>query len=155
MATKTRKDRKRPRTKPTSRNVSKRVLGMWKHRHPTASVWGKNKPLEKFWRELAFGECVVVVYRNGKHKRVALPKPTTEKSTTVFNEFDSNSDIIAVLSSNSSQDAYERYLYPKAKDKSVEYVINNYKKFFHSMGAPSKGRLVEGTPLMKKVMVPS
>ena len=43
-------------------------------------------------------------------------------------------DIVAVLSAPLSQDAYEVYLYPKAKDKSVEYVIKNYKKYFKSGG---------------------
>jgi hypothetical protein len=97
---------------------------------------------------------VVVIYKNGKHKYVNLPKPNTEKSVSLFNEFDADHDIVAVLSSNLSQDAYEVYLYPKAKDNSVEYVIKNYKKFFKSMGAPSKDR-IEGTPLLKKVKVPN
>ena len=158
MAAKTRKNKKeynktssKKVSKKVSRKVSKRVLEMWKD--PT-TVWGKNKPLEKFWQGLASGEYVVVVYKNGKHKYVNLPNPHTEKSTTLFNEFDSNNEIIAVLSSNSSQDAYEIYLYTKVKYNSVEYVIKNYKKFFKSMGSPSKDR-IEGTPLMKKVVVPN
>jgi hypothetical protein len=43
-------------------------------------------------------------------------------------------NIIAVLSSNMSQDSYELFLYPKAKGKSVEYVIKNYKKIFKPIG---------------------
>jgi len=117
------------------------------------SVWGKNKPLETFWRGLASSKYIVVVYKTGKHKYVKLPTPNTEKSTNLFNEFDADPNIVAVLSSNLSQDAYEVYLYPKAKDQSVEYVIKNYKKFFKSMGPLGKDRL-EGTPLMKKVRVP-
>jgi len=117
------------------------------------SVWGKNVPLENFWRGLAGSKYVVVIHKNGKHEYITLPNSNTEKSTKLFNEFDANKDIIAVLSSNSSQDAYEVYLYPKAKDNSVEYVIKNYKKFFKSMGPPSKDRM-EGSPLMKKVRVP-
>jgi hypothetical protein len=54
-----------------------------------------------------------------------------------------------------SQDAYEVYLYPKAKDKSVEYVIQNYKKFFKSSG-PMPADLVEkGVPAQKKVLYPA
>lgn len=142
MTSKTKKNKK------IRNKTSKRVLEMQKD---PLSVWGKNKPLEKFWQGLADGKYVVVIYKNGKNKYVNLPNPNTEKSTTLFNDFDSNSDVAAVLSSNLSQDAYEVYLYPKAKDNSVEYVIKNYKKFFKSMGSPS----IEGTPLMKKVVVPN
>jgi len=113
------------------------------------SVWGKNQPLETFWRKLANGTQVVIIYKNGTHKYVRLPK----NSDRAFNDFDTDPSVVAVLSSNSSQDAYEVYLYPKAKDQSVEYVIQHYKKFFKSMGPPSKDR-PEGTPLMKKVLVP-
>jgi hypothetical protein len=139
MAASTRKNKK-------GRNkTSKKTASMIE----PVSIWGKNKPLEKFWRGLAGSKYVVVIYKNGKHKYVNLPK----NPTILFNEFDANSDVAAVLSSNPSQDAYEVYLYPKAKDSSVDYVIKHYKKFFKSMGAPAKDR-GEGTPLMKKVLVP-
>ena len=131
--------------------VSKRVLTMWKD--PT-SVWGKNKPLEKFWQGLASGKYVVVIYKNGKNKYVKPPSSLTQKSTDFYNELDNNKEIEAVLSSNLSQDAYEVYLYPKAKDSSVEYVIKNYKKYFKSMNAP-KDLIENGSPLMKKVKVPN
>ena len=52
--------------------------------------------------------------------------------------FNDDENIIAILSSNMSQDAYEVYLYPKAKDKSVEYVIKNYKKYFKSFDESQK-----------------
>ena len=45
MISKTKKNKK-TRNK-TSKKISKRVLEMYKD--PT-SVWGKNKPLEKFWK---------------------------------------------------------------------------------------------------------
>jgi len=140
-----------PKTKKNRKIHNKTAKKHWKE---PISVWGINKPLETFWRGLASSKYVVVIYKNGKHKYVDLPKPHTEKSVSLFNEFDANHDIVAVLSSNLSQDAYEVYLYPKAKDNSVEYVIKNYKKFFKSMGTPSKDR-IEGTPLMKKVRVPN
>jgi hypothetical protein len=149
MPVKTKRN-KTKKNKTKKNKPSKRILEMWKD--PT-SVWGKNIPLEKFWRSLASGKYVVVIYKNGNHKYIDLPNPNTEKSTTLFNEFDANPDITAVLSSNLSQDSYEIYLYPKARDHSVEYVIKNYKKFFKSMGSPSKDRM-ERTPLMKKVRVP-
>ena len=115
------------------------------------SVWGKNKPLEQFWQGLASGKYVVVIYKNGKNKRVNLPNPRTKKSKEIFNNFDADNEVVSVLSSSMSQDDYEMYLYPKAKDKSVDYVIKNYKKFFKSMGVLYK----DGLLIMKKVMVPS
>jgi hypothetical protein len=140
-------------TRKNKQRHNKTLKQIW-YDDPNTTVWGKNKPLEKFWRGLASGTFVVAIFKNGKHKYVKLPNPNTKKSTTLFNEFDANTDIVAVLSSNLSQDAYEIHLYPKAKDHSVGHVIKNYKKYFQSMGAPSKYRL-EGTPLMEKVMVPS
>jgi hypothetical protein len=134
----------------TYKRVSKRVLEMQKD--PT-TVWGKNKPLETFWRGLASSKYVVVVYKNGTYKYIKLPNPHTQKSTKLYNEFDENAEIDAVLSSNLSQDAYEIYLYPKAKDHSVEYVIKNYKKYFKNM-EPNKNDM-EGYPLMKKVVFPN
>ena len=131
----------------TVKKVSKRVLKMWED--PT-SVWGKNKPLEKFWKGLASGKNVVVIYKNGKNKIVNQPRKITE-SNKFYNELDDNKEIEAVLTSSLSQDAYERYLYPKAKDNSVEYVIKNYKKYFKYMGTPPKDLLEKGAPLMKKV----
>jgi hypothetical protein len=120
---------------------------MWKD--PT-SVWGKNKPLEKFWQSLASGKCVIVIYKNGTHKHV-----TPTKSANFYNNLDDDKEVEAVLSSNLSQDAYEMYLYPKAKHCSVEYVIKHYKKYFKSMGPPPKDLIQKGRPLMKKVRVPS
>lgn len=150
MTSKTRKNKKTHNK--TSKKVSKRVLEMWKD--PT-TVWGKNKPLEKFWQGLASEKYVVVIYKNGKHKYVKPPNLLTQKSTNFYNKLDDDKEIDAVLSSNLSQDAYEIHLYPKAKNNSVEYVIKNYKKYFKSMGAPSKELVESGRPLMKKVRVPS
>jgi len=131
MPPKTKKNKKK------HNKTSKRVLAMWKDPN---SVWGKNKPLETFWRDLASGNYVVIIYKNGKHQHIQLPNSNT-KIISIYNEFDANPDIEAVLSSNSSQDAYELILYPKAKDKTVDYVIKNYKKFFKSLNPPSKVRL--------------
>jgi len=148
MISKTRKHR-RIHNK-TSKRISKRVLEMRKD--PT-TVWGKNKPLEKFWQGLANGKYVVVIYTNGKHKYVKLPNPHTQKSKKLYNDFDDNEEIESILSSNLSQDSYEVYLYPNAKDKTVEHVIKNYKEYFKPM-APIKN-VSDGTPLMKKVVMPN
>jgi len=149
MPSKTGKN-KRVRNK-TAKKASKRVLAMWKD---PETVWGKNKPLEKFWRGLASGKYVVVIYKNGKHNYVKLPTPHTQKSRVMYNGFDENPEIEAVLSSNLSQDAYELYLYPKAKDSTVDHVIRNYTNYFKPM-APIENGPEGASPLMKKVVVPS
>jgi hypothetical protein len=132
----------------TTAKKSKRVMEM--ESDPT-TVWGKNKPLEKFWQELASGKKVVLITKkDGSHsgsrsRIVTMPtSPAADKKQYI--EFDEDPNIIAILSSNLSQDAYEVYLYPKAKDKSVEYVIKNYKKFFKPMGVITN---------MNKVFVPA
>ena len=129
----------------TTAKKSKRVLEM--EADPT-TVWGKNKPLEKLWEELASGKKVVLITKKGAsstHKIFTMPtSPAANKKQYI--EFDEDPNIIAVLSSNLSQDAYEVHLYPKAKDNTVEYVIKNYKKFFKPLGV---------IPNMNKVLVPA
>jgi hypothetical protein len=128
------------------KHKSARVLAM---EADPDSVWGKNKPLERFWQDLASGRKVVVIYAkpSSSHKIVTMPtSPAANKKQYI--EFDDDPNIVAVLSSNMSQDAYEIHLYPKAKVKSVDYVIQNYKKFF-------KGWDLDTIPYMKKVVVPA
>ena len=110
-------------------SLSKRVISMKKDPN---SVWGKNKPLEKFWKELASGKKVVLIEKD-KHKMHNMPTSNTAMKKE-YDSFNEDPNIIAVLSSNMSQDSYELFLYPKAKGKSVEYVIKNYKKFFKPIG---------------------
>ena len=123
------------------------------------TVWGKNKPLEHFWQKLASGRNVVVIYAkpgvdDDAHKIIDIPKGKVAMRT-MYDSFDADPNIVAVLSSNMSQDAYEVYLYPKAKDREVEYVIQNYKKFFKSSG-PMPADLVEkGIPAQRKVFYPA
>ena len=105
------------------------------------TVWGKNPELEKFWSNLASEKCVVVIYKDKTHKYVNLPKRGTKKHQTIYTEFNEDTNILAVLSSNMSQDAYEQYLYPKAKDKSVEYVIKNYTRYFKPIVSGDKLRI--------------
>jgi hypothetical protein len=140
--------KKKPTTMKQRRHKSARLLAM---EADPDSVWGKNKPLEKFWHDLASGRKVVVIYAkpSSSHKIVTMPT-SPAANTKQYIEFDDDPNIIAVLSSNQSQDAYEVYLYPKAKEKSVEYVIKNYKKFFKRMSC-----VEDELEYMKKVMVPS
>jgi hypothetical protein len=145
----TRKNSAKPKEK--ARPKSKRVLEM--EADPN-TVWGKNKPLEEFWESLASGKKVVLIEKGGKHKIFTMPtgKMTERK---MYNTFDDNPNIVAVLSSNLSQDAYEVHLYPKAKDKTVEYVIKNYKKYFKSMGPMPKNLVEKGIPALRKVLFPA
>ena len=134
------------------RTTSNRVLAMYDDPN---SVWGKNKPLETFWSGMASGKYVVVIYKDNTHEYVSLPTKFTKKYNTLFNDFDNDATIKVVLFSTPSQDAYEIYLYPKATNKSVDYVISNYSKYFKSMGIPPKDVIESGAPLMKKVRVPT
>jgi len=145
----TRKNSVKPKAKP--RPKSKRVLEM--EADPN-TVWGKNRPLEELWESLASGKKVVLIEKGGKHKIFDMPtgKMTNRK---MFNTFDDDPNIVAVLSSNLSQDAYEVYLYPKAKDKSVEYVIKNYKKYFKPIGPMPKELIEKGIPAQRKVLFPA
>ena len=101
------------------------------------TVWGKNKPLQELWQSLASGEKVVLIEKNGDYKIFTMPTGKV-KIRKIYDSFNDDGNIIAVLSSNMSQDAYEVYLYPKAKDKTVEYVIKNYKKYFKSFDESQK-----------------
>jgi len=117
-------------------------------------VWGKNKPLEGWWRQLASGNKVVIVERNGGHKMHTMPtgKMAVRKA---YNAFDDDPNIVAVLSSNMSQDAYEVHLYPKAKGNTVEHVIKHYKKYFKSAGPTPPDLVAKGIPMQKKVLLPA
>uniref|UniRef100_A0A6C0HEF8 Uncharacterized protein n=1 Tax=viral metagenome TaxID=1070528 RepID=A0A6C0HEF8_9ZZZZ len=128
---KTRKTRK-------TKKISKRVIEMLND--PT-SVWGKNPELEKFWGDLASGNKVVLIYKDKTHKYVNMPKRFTKKHQSMLSNFDEDKDVVAVLSSQMSQDAYEVYLYPKAKNNSVEYVIKHYEKYFKPILPGAKMRV--------------
>lgn len=130
---------------------SNRVLKM--EADPT-TVWGKNKPLEHFWQDLASGRNVVVIYKNGSHKIENVPKGKVALRA-FYDSFDDDPEVDAVLSSNMSHDAYEVYLYPKAKDKTVDDVIKHYKTFFKSSGPMPADLVKKGIPAMKKVIYPA
>jgi len=117
-------------TRSKTRKVS-RVLQM-------STVWGKNPALESFWGDLASGKNVVLIYKDGTHQYVNLPKRTTKKYQNIMTGFGEDKGIVAIVSSNPSQDAYEQYLYPKAKNSSVDSVIKHYKKYFKPLTQGSK-----------------
>ena len=141
-------------TRRVGRRVGRRVVELGTDDAYGESIWGKNKPLEKFWRSLASGEKVVLIQKTGGYKMFTMPtgKMTARK---IFDTFDDDPKIVAVLSSNLSQDAYEVFLYPKAGDKSVEYVIKNYKKYFKSVGPMPADLVAKGVPAQVKVFFPA
>ena len=73
----------------------------------------------------------------------------------IFNTFDDDPNIVAVLSAPLSQDAYEVFLYPKAGDKSVKYVIKNYKKYFKPVGPMPADLVAKSIPAQVKVFFPA
>lgn len=121
----------KPPTTIKRRGKSARILAM---EADPDSVWGKNRPLERFWNDLASGRKVVLIKKNGDYEMFEMPKSTynylSEEYSKQYEAFNKDSNIVAVLTSYRSQDAYELHLYPKAKDATVEYVIQHYKKFF-------------------------
>lgn len=103
----------------------------------STSVWGKNKPLEKFWRELSTGKKIVIIYKTKPYKIETLPNgPATYKK--LIAEYEEDPSISALLTSNMSGDSYEVYLYPRAKDKTVDEVIKDYKKYFKTKMSDGK-----------------
>jgi hypothetical protein len=61
--------------------------------------------------------------------------------------------VVAILTAHpDAKNAYEALLYPKAKDKSVDYVISNYTKFFKRAPEYMQEHLTKHP--LKKVMIP-
>ena len=87
-------------------------------------IRNKNKKLYKFWLYLANTKHSVFIYNDKSYK--IIRKNIKEEQEKAEN----NSNIIAILDSGPSFDAY-RELYRKAQNKSVEEVIMNYKKYFN------------------------
>jgi len=87
-------------------------------------IRNKNKKLYKFWLDLANTKHSVFIYNDKSYKIIRKNiKEEQEKA-------EKNTNIIAILDSGPSFDAY-RELYRKANNKSVEEVIKNYEKYFN------------------------
>jgi hypothetical protein len=87
-------------------------------------IRNKNKKLYKFWLDLANTKHSVFIYNDKSYK--IIRKNIKEEQERAEN----NTNIIAILDSGPSFDAY-RELYRKAGNKSVEEIIKNYKKYFN------------------------
>ena len=88
------------------------------------TIRNANKKLHKFWTDLADTKHSIFIYKNKNYK--IIRKNIREEQEKA--EDDNN--VVAILDSGPSFDAY-RELYRKAKNKSVEEVIKNYKKYFN------------------------
>ena len=141
------KTKSRTKSKTKSRTKSKTKS---RTKSKTKSVQ-KNVGLEKFWRKLASGK-IAIVYKNGSFKMTSSDSPTA-KLKIQYDAFDKDPNVVAVLASPMSSDAYDG-LYKRAKDSSVEDVVKNYKKFFKPSEKTPKDMIKKGYPEMKKVYYP-
>jgi hypothetical protein len=133
MARKTRKSKAAGKTRKVSKGV-----GMQKD---PETVWGKNPALEAFWRKLASGRTMVLIHKDKSQKYVKLPDVKSKTYHVKMAELEGDANVVAILSSSISQDEYEIHLYPKAKSKTVAYVIDHYASYFKPMFAGSKLRI--------------
>ena len=116
--------------------------------------WGKNKPLEQFWRDLSAYLSIAIIYKGTKPYEVVKLQPsiTAEQIHAQLRPFDDDPQVVAILTAHPDvKNAYETLVYPHAKDKTVDYVITNYEKMF-KRAHPHMQKMFK-TPL-KKIRVP-
>jgi hypothetical protein len=121
------------------------------------TCWGKNKPLEQLWRDLSSYLSAVIIYKGSRPYEIIelhhSDPPSSEHVYSQFREHDANPDVAAILTAHpDAKNEYETLLYPKAKDKSVDYVISNYTKFFKRAPEHMQQHLTKHP--LKKVMTP-
>jgi len=120
------------------------------------ACWGKNKPLEQFWGDLSQFLSVIIVYKGSRPYEVVMLNPQPQSYAQLcaqLRAYDDDPHVIAILSAHPEiKHAYETLVYPKVKDKTVDYVITNYTKIFKRL-RPS---MVQGSdqPPIKKLMAP-
>ena len=96
------------------------------------SIRKGNKKLYKFWVDLAsYYKLSVFIYNDKSYKIIRKNIKEEQENAQI------NNNVIAILGSGPSFDSY-RSLYGQAKNKTVEEVIKNYKKYFHT--DPSSGK---------------
>ena len=82
---------------------------------------------------MAEGDAVVLVYSNGSRKIVAptfkTPRARRKATSKAIDESQEDPLVRAVLTSASSYDCFER-LEKKARGKSVQQVLDNWKKYW-------------------------
>ena len=97
-----------------------------------SACWGKNKPLEQLWRDMSQFLSVGVIYKGSKpYEVIKLHHPADIPLQFKLSQLNDDPHVVAVLTSSPDiHNAYETMLYPKAKDKTVDYVITHYARFF-------------------------
>ena len=105
------------------------------------NCWGKNKPLDQLWTDLSSFLSAVIIYKGSKPYEIIKLQQQPHDQLSMF---DADPQVVAILSAHpEAKNAYETILYPKAKDKTVDYVIANHNKFFkHMPGHPIKKLMV-------------
>jgi hypothetical protein len=122
----TRKRNKR--NKRTNRKKSRKII-------VDSRCWGKNKPLEQLWNDLSSFLSVVVIYKGSIPYEIVAMTSNASSIQSQLIAFDADPRVVAILSAHPMsqpgiKNVYETILYPKAKDKTVDYVITNYNHFF-------------------------
>ena len=117
------------------------------------ACWGKNKPLEQLWRDLSSYLSVIIIYKGSRPYEIVILNPQPQSYAQFHSQltsYDADPQVIAILSADPDiKHAYETLVYPKVKDKTVDYVITNYTKIFKRMHPR-----MHADQLIKKLMVP-
>ena len=117
------------------------------------ACWGKNKPLEQLWRDLTSFLSVIIIYKGSRPYEVVMLNPQSQSYAQLNSQlrsYDDDPQVIAILSAHPDiKHAYETLVYPKVKDKTVDYVITNYTKIFKRMHPH-----MHADQPIKKLMVP-
>jgi len=122
------------------------------------ACWGKNKPLEELWRDLSSYLSAVIIYKGSKPYEIVKLKQsdamTPEHVYSQFRVYESDPSVVAILTAHpdDAKHVYETLLYPKAKDKTVDYVIHNHSSFFKRVPEHAQKHMT-GHPL-NKLMIP-
>jgi hypothetical protein len=106
--------------------------------------------MELLWHALL--HSFVVVYKGAKPYEIVKLPHDASLLYAQLSALDADPQVIALLSAHPMDDiiGYETLLYPKAKDKTVDYVITNHTKFFKRM--PAHLQFTEHP--IKKLMMP-
>ena len=119
------------------------------------ACWGKNKPLEQWWNDLSAYLSVVIVYKGVRPYEVIklrTSSPSSEQFYAQMKPFDDDPQVVAILTAHPElKNAYETLVYPKAKDKTVDYVITHYDKVFKRTRPHMQKKF---TAPLKKIRVP-
>lgn len=116
------------RNKRTNRRKSRKFI-------VDSRCWGKNKPLEQLWNDLSSFLSVVVIYKGSRPYEIVNMQSNAGSVRSQLIAFDADPHVGAILSAHPMsqlgiKNVYKTILYPKAKDKTVDYVITNYNHFF-------------------------